>query len=89
MSVKGLFKFDFGYTKIPFSNLEIGDDYSYIHGEGKMVKTSRGLAKVKQGFRGQEEGVVHQVSLKTEVLIKIDKNIFGAILSALWNKFFK
>lgn len=89
MSVKGLFKFDFGYVKIPFSNLEIGDDYSYIHGEGKMVKTSRGLAKVKNGFRGQQEGVVHQVSLKTEVLIKIDKNIFGAILSALCNKFLK
>ena len=86
--MKTLFKFDFGYVKIPFEQLEIGDDYSYITGEGKLTKTSKGLGKVKVPFRGQKIGAIHQISLKTEVLIKSERNIFSAVWSLLIAKIF-
>ena len=86
--MKTLFKFDFGYVKIPFNQLAIGDDFTYITGEGKLTKTSKGLGKVKVPFRGQKIGAIHQVSLQTQVLIKTERNIFSAVWSLLISKIF-
>ena len=86
--MKAVFKFNFGYIKVPFSQVEIGKDYTYITGEGSLTKTSRGLGKVKEPFSGQQIGTIHQVSMTTEVLIKSERNIFSAIFSMLMTKLF-